>query len=269
MITEIISVLVAFFSLIAAIFAAKYASKTVRIAEKSVQTSEKGILIAEKSVQTSEKAYVAGLLFEMHKLYLSAEMHDAFRSTWREYKNILGKFTISEESLNNLKKDLPDDVLEKLRNIKDQTYVGRKKYLNILKEKIGIELLGNNVENNDQIKLILKNTSISVTDANEGKLIDIESAKNLVNSFQTDSNLVDIEKAIHSAFWFWENLAILVVEGIIPEKIALKFFGSPAILGFLSPLNEAFKMVYQDSDSDERRMQKLYDRWQKIKNHSQ
>ena len=66
-------------------------------------------------------------------------------------------------------------------------------------------------------------------------------------------------KAVHDATSFWRYLILLVNRGFVDEAVALRAFSSPAILGFLYPIEEAFvgkgKLQYQES------LRSLYDCW--------
>ena len=57
----------------------------------------------------------------------------------KRFENVLF-FKVTEESIEKLKKEgVPDDVLTKLENIKNQVFVGEEKFLDILKTAIGDE----------------------------------------------------------------------------------------------------------------------------------
>jgi hypothetical protein len=65
-------------------------------------------------------------------------------------------------------------------------------------------------------------------------------------------------KAVHDASTFWRYLTLLVNERFIDQELAFHAFASPAILGFLYPIERAF---LSEAFDYRRSLQSLYDRW--------
>ena len=65
-------------------------------------------------------------------------------------------------------------------------------------------------------------------------------------------------KAVHDASTFWRYLTLLVNERFIDQELAFHAFASPAILGFLYPIERAF---LGEAFDYKRSLQNLYDRW--------
>jgi hypothetical protein len=98
--------------------------------------------------------------------------------------------------------------------------------------------------------------------ADQGILIKEASAEEVVHGLEVDA---DKRKALHPGFWFWEHLAILVYRGLIDEELVLTGFGSPAILGFLYPVDEAWVRVRGMTGEYRGYLKQLYALWQKRK----
>ncbi len=96
--------------------------------------------------------------------------------------------------------------------------------------------------------------------ASQGIQIKKDSAKEAVDDLDAD---LSKKKSIHLAFWFWEHLAKLVNRGLIDAELALTSFGDPAILGFLSPVDEAWVEKHGRIGEHRGYLRKLYVLWQK------
>jgi hypothetical protein len=95
-------------------------------------------------------------------------------------------------------------------------------------------------------------------EAGEGSLISEVSAKRVVDQLDAD---LERRKSVHAAFWFWEHLAILVNKRLIDGSLVLTGFGSPAILGFLYPVDEAWVQKHGGTEEHRGYLKQLYNLW--------
>jgi hypothetical protein len=97
-------------------------------------------------------------------------------------------------------------------------------------------------------------------EVDEGSVISAVSAKRVVDQLDAD---IGRQKAVHAAFWFWEHLAVLVNKRLIDGSIVLTGFGSPAILGFLYPVDEAWVQKHGGTEEHRGYLKQLYNLWQR------
>ena len=72
-------------------------------------------------------------------------------------------------------------------------------------------------------------------------------------------------KATHEITSFWRYLSLLVRQSLLDEIIAFEAFSSPRILGFLYPVEEAYREYHGLNKDYNTSLHRLYDRWKSRK----
>lgn len=89
------------------------------------------------------------------------------------------------------------------------------------------------------LRIVWKQYHACQENADDGEPITFEQAWNFVSEYQNKEGSEEW-KAVHEVTGFWHYIAILVKRGFLDEEIVTSAIGSPRILGFLYPIEEAF-----------------------------
>lgn len=91
----------------------------------------------------------------------------------------------------------------------------------------------------NSLRIVWKQYHVYQENAEEGEPITFEQAWNFVAEYQQKEGSEEW-KAVHELIGFWHYIAVLVKRGFLDEEIVTSAIGSPRVLGFLYPIEEAF-----------------------------
>jgi len=112
----------------------------------------------------------------------------------------------------------------------------------------------------NSLRIVWKQYHAYQENADDGEPITFEQAWNFVSEHQGKDGSEEW-KAVHELTGFWHYIAVLVKRGFLDEEIVTSAIGSPRILGFLFPIEEAFSKYNKKTNIPKVSLKWYYDLW--------